>query len=82
MFQQSLMIHKKKRESKGVRRKVDALKTTKMKIESKIPMTIILIQIDPKKRRQKKKVKVSQSPNRPRQLPRLLLPPSLRIKSR
>ena len=69
MFQQSLMIHmlisKKMKESRGIRRKVDALKTTKTKTEGKIPMIIILTQIGPKRRKRKKRVKEWRSPNRP-----------------
>ena len=70
MFQPSLiilkLISKKKTESsRGIRRKVDALKTTKTKTESKIPMIIILIQVGLKRRRRKKRVKESRSPSRP-----------------
>ena len=87
MFQRSLMIHKlisrkKMESSRGIRRKVDALKITKTKTESKIPMIIIRIQVDPKRRRRKKKEKESRSPSRLRQLPQPLHPPSLRIKGR
>ena len=70
MFQPSLIIHKliskkKTESSRGIRRKVDALKTTKTKTESKIPTITILIQVGLKRLRHKKRVKESRSPSRP-----------------